>query len=132
MTKLQEIFGEFAVQVPPDYDGACFRCGKPRSMRGDEDGLCIDCFDECTYMTVPGEGYEAGVRTELKKGRWYVQSGQNHWRGSLLTDIPPVMLKEMGVDTSVQRQPVSVFESINGPQEDREPPKGGDEPESAA
>lgn len=115
MAMIEQLFGEFGVRIPEGYDGACLRCGKPKNMRGDEEGLCIDCFDECSYMTLPNKGFEEGARAELAKGRWFIQSGENHWRGSLLTDLPPDMLKAMGVDPDASRKPISVFESINGP-----------------
>lgn len=115
MTKIEQLFSESGVRVPEGYDEACFRCGKPRNVRGDEEGLCIDCFDECSYMTSPGQGFEAGVRAELAKGRWFIQSGQNHWQGSLLPDIPEEMIESAGIDPDEPRAPISVFESINGP-----------------
>lgn len=108
-----DLLKEFGILVPENYDKACFRCGKPAGVRGDADGLCLDCHDECEFTEA---GFEGAVRAELGKGRWYIQSGENHWQNSLLQDIPSVILEGMGVDPDrAMPSPVPVFIAVSHP-----------------
>ncbi len=106
MATLQELLTQLGVTVPPNWDGACFRCGKPRALRSNAQGLCLDCHDECTYG--PG-GYAARVQEELQARRWFVQGAENHWHRSLLTSVTP----------GDGPAPMSVFDSVRGPMQNR-------------
>ena len=106
---LADILSALGVAVPADHDGACLRCGKPRSLRGDEEGLCIDCHDECSYFG--DDGFEETARAELRAGRWFIQCGANHWKNSLVPEIQ----EHLPPDERAAR-PVSVWEALHPPQ----------------